>query len=217
MAIATAAKEIIARRHRQSRSAAGSKSISLVQNDKRNRFRGQDPWLVEHVPATLHDRCWRPPRSSPSATASRARRRTTTRCSRSSARPQAQAAGRFDDEIVPMTTTMAVPDKATGADLEARDHARQGRGQPARRRGSRTSPKLKPVFKDGQRDQGGPLHHGRQRLAALGRRLGLRADGGQARPSAAACSRSAPIAAWRSPAATRTRWASARSSPCRSS
>ncbi len=28
----------------------GVESISLVQNDKRNEYRAQDPWLVEHRP-----------------------------------------------------------------------------------------------------------------------------------------------------------------------
>ena len=43
----------------------------------------------------------------------------------------------------------------------------------------------------------------------------LRADGGEL-ASQRTLRRSASIAAWRSPAAIRTRWASARSSPCRS-
>ena len=44
----------------------------------------------------------------------------------------AQAAGRFDDEIVPVTANMAVKDKETGRDLDEGGHARQGRGQPPR-------------------------------------------------------------------------------------
>ena len=47
MAIATAAKEII----NDGMSIAvggGLESISLVQNDKMNRFRAQDPWLLAH-------------------------------------------------------------------------------------------------------------------------------------------------------------------------
>ena len=49
MAIATAAKEIV---HDGMTIAVGGglESISLVQNDKRNQFRAQDPWLVEHQP-----------------------------------------------------------------------------------------------------------------------------------------------------------------------
>ena len=47
MAIATAAKQIID----DGMSVAvggGLESISLVQNDKMNRYRAADPWLVEH-------------------------------------------------------------------------------------------------------------------------------------------------------------------------
>src|SRR3974377_94007 len=49
MAIATAAKEII---HDGMAITVGGglESISLVQNDKRNQFRAQDPWLVEQQP-----------------------------------------------------------------------------------------------------------------------------------------------------------------------
>src|SRR6266478_4751065 len=49
MAIATAAKQIV---HDGMTIAVGGgvESISLVQNDKRNEFRTQDPWLVDHRP-----------------------------------------------------------------------------------------------------------------------------------------------------------------------
>ena len=33
----------------------GVESISLVQNDKRNEYRAQDPWLVERTARSLHD------------------------------------------------------------------------------------------------------------------------------------------------------------------
>src|SRR5262245_21575880 len=45
MAIATAAKQIITD-GMQVVVGGGAESISLVQNDKINRFRGADPWLV---------------------------------------------------------------------------------------------------------------------------------------------------------------------------
>ena len=47
MAIATAAKEIIDDGMSVT-IGGGVESISLVQNDKMNRYRAQDPWLVEH-------------------------------------------------------------------------------------------------------------------------------------------------------------------------
>ena len=47
MAIATAAKEIVDDGMSVT-IGGGLESISLVQNDKMNRYRAQDPWLVEH-------------------------------------------------------------------------------------------------------------------------------------------------------------------------
>ena len=49
MAIATAAKQIIDD-GMQIAIGGGVESISLVQNDKINRFRGADPWLVKNIP-----------------------------------------------------------------------------------------------------------------------------------------------------------------------
>ena len=48
MAIATAAKQIIDD-GMQVTVGGGLESISLVQNDKMNRFRAADPWLVENI------------------------------------------------------------------------------------------------------------------------------------------------------------------------
>ena len=47
MAIAIAAKEIVDD-GMSITVGGGLESISLVQNDKMNRYRSQDPWLVEH-------------------------------------------------------------------------------------------------------------------------------------------------------------------------
>src|SRR6202048_1024515 len=49
MAIATAATEIV---HDGMAIGVGGglESVSLVQNDKRNQYRAQDPWLVDHRP-----------------------------------------------------------------------------------------------------------------------------------------------------------------------
>ena len=49
MGIATAAKQIIDD-GMQVTIGGGVESISLVQNDKINRFRGADPWLVKNIP-----------------------------------------------------------------------------------------------------------------------------------------------------------------------
>ena len=43
-----------------------------------------------------------------------------------------QQAGKFDDEIVPMETTMLVTDKNTSEVVEEDGEAHQGRGQPSR-------------------------------------------------------------------------------------
>ena len=44
----------------------------------------------------------------------------------------AQAAGKFKDEIVPMTTVMGVVDKATGASARAKSPSGERRGHPPR-------------------------------------------------------------------------------------
>ena len=95
-------------------------------------------------------------------------------------------------------------------------HAEAGRGSP-RRHDLGWPRSVEARVRRRAADQGGLVHHRRQRLATLGRRQRLRLDGGQAREPAQPRSRSGSIAASRSPAATRTRWASDRCSPCRSS
>ena len=89
------------------------------------------------------------------------------------AQPAARAAaratpGKFDDEIAPMTTTMKVVDKATGAEsIEGRDgHA--GRGHPRRH-----------DLRGRGEDQAGDRRRrdlGRQRQPVLRRRRRLRRD-----------------------------------------
>jgi len=92
--------------------AGGVESISCVQNET-NRHMRLDPWLVEHKPALY----WSMLQTAETV----AKRYNISREAqdeygvRSQLRAAAaQAAGRFNDEIVPMTTTMAVADKATG-------------------------------------------------------------------------------------------------------
>jgi len=93
--------------------AGGVESISCVQNEANTHMR-RDPWLVEHKPQLYWDML---------QTAELvAKRYDISRLSqdefgvRSQQRAAAaQAAGKFQDEIVPMTTTMGVIDKKTGA------------------------------------------------------------------------------------------------------
>ena len=110
----------------------------------------------------------------------------------------AQQAGKFKDEIVPLATKMKKVDKATGQESIVEytvDHDECNRPDTtleglqvaeARVRGR-------------HEDQGRQIHHGRQRLAVLRRRVGLRGDGfGQVARSSKASSRSASSAASRS-------------------
>jgi acetyl-CoA C-acetyltransferase len=92
--------------------AGGVESISCVQNESNKHMR-RDPWLAEHKPELY----WSMLQTAETV----AKRYGISREAqdeygvRSQLRAAAaQAAGKFDDEIVPMTTTMAVADKATG-------------------------------------------------------------------------------------------------------
>jgi acetyl-CoA C-acetyltransferase len=92
--------------------AGGLESISCVQNETNTHMR-RDPWLDEHKP-TLY---WNMLQTAETV----AKRYNISKDAqdeygvRSQLRAAAaQAAGKFNDEIVPMTTTMGVADKATG-------------------------------------------------------------------------------------------------------
>jgi len=147
MAIATAAKQIMVD-GMEIAIGGGVESISLVQNEHANRFRSRDPALVASVPALymtmletaeiVADR-YGISREAQDEYALQSQQRTGA----------AQAEGRFDAEIVPMTTTMIVTDKATGATSEreitiGRDEGNRPQTVLADLAG------LKPVFKDGQ-------------------------------------------------------------------
>ena len=69
---------------------------------------------------------------SPSATTSRASAGRVRRRAASSAPPRRATAGKFNDEIVPMTTTMGVADKATGAESTKEVTVAAGRRHPRR-------------------------------------------------------------------------------------
>ncbi|MFE7742263.1 acetyl-CoA C-acyltransferase [Nocardia sp. NPDC057455] len=106
MAIATAAKQIVVD-GMQTTIGGGVESISLVQNNRLNLYRAQDPWLVEHRPdiympmlhtAELVAERYGLSREAQDEFALISQRRTA----------EAQAAGRFDAEIVPITTVRTV-------------------------------------------------------------------------------------------------------------
>ena len=93
--------------------AGGLESISCVQNETNTHMR-RDPWIDEHKPTLF----WSMLQTAETV----AKRYNISKEAqdeygvRSQLRAAAgQAAGKFKDEIVPMTTTMGVVDKNTGA------------------------------------------------------------------------------------------------------
>jgi acetyl-CoA C-acetyltransferase len=147
MAIATAAKEIV---HDGMTVAVGGglESISLVQNDKRNQFRAQDPWLVEHRPdlymtmietAEIVAERYQVTREAQDEYALLSQQRTAA----------AQAEGRLDQEISPMPSLMRVENRETGETFDVPVTLEKDEGnRPSTTLAGLAS--LKPVFRDGQ-------------------------------------------------------------------
>ncbi|WP_087720614.1 acetyl-CoA C-acyltransferase [Salinicola salarius] len=93
--------------------AGGVESISLVQNDKINQFRATNEWLMQHKPelylsmietADIVAKRYNISRDAQDEYALISQQRTAA----------AQEAGRFNDEIVPFTTSMLMKNKETG-------------------------------------------------------------------------------------------------------
>ena len=146
MAIATAAKEIVDD-GMQIAIGGGLESISLVQTKAMNM--AQDPWLVEHQPALymamietaeIVAERYHISREQQDEYALESQRRTA----------EAQAAGRFREEIVPLPSTMLFQDKASGAVTrrEVRLDKDEGNRADTTLEGLAG---LKPVFQNGQR------------------------------------------------------------------
>ncbi len=148
MAIATSAKYII-NDGAPVAIGAGIESISLVQNEKINRFRVGDPWLKEHMPELymtmletaeiVADR-YNVSREDQDAYALQSQQRTAA----------AQSEGRLTAEIAPITTIMNVQNKETGEISEREITASQDEGNRPQTTLADLQ-KLQPVFKDGQR------------------------------------------------------------------
>ena len=148
MGIATAAKYII-NDGAPIAIGGGVESISLVQNGHMNGFMMSDPWLAEHVPelqtsmvetAEIVAERYGISREAQDEYALQSQQRTA----------QAQAEGRFDAEIAPMTTVMkVVVNKETGetADKEITISADEG-NRPQTTLADLQ--KLAPVFKGGR-------------------------------------------------------------------
>ena len=111
MAIATAAKSVMVD-DVPIAVAGGAESISLVQNEHANAYRRKDPLVMQLRPETymsmidtaevVADR-YQVSREAQDEYALESQKRTAA----------AQAAGKFDDEIVPIQTSMAVMDRET--------------------------------------------------------------------------------------------------------
>ncbi len=111
MAIATAAKQII-HDNMDIVVGAGVESISVVQNENMNRFQAKDKSLL-----AMHEHAYMPMLQTAEVVAKRygiTREQMDEYGLLSQQRTAAaQQAGKFDDEIVPITTNMAVVDKET--------------------------------------------------------------------------------------------------------
>jgi acetyl-CoA C-acetyltransferase len=146
MAIATAAKEIVYD-GLEIAVGGGVESISLVQNDKRNQYRAQDPWLVEHRPdlymtmietAEIVAERYQVTREAQDQYALTSQLRTA----------EAQAEGRLTAELAPLKSVMRVENRDTGEVSSVRvtlDHDEGNR--PGTTLDGLAA--LKPVFRDG--------------------------------------------------------------------
>jgi acetyl-CoA C-acetyltransferase len=148
MAISAAAKQIVADGMTVT-VGGGLESISLVQNEHRNAYRASDPALLERAPAIyismletaeIVSERYDVSREAQDELSLQSQQRTA----------QAQTDGRFDAEIVPLTTTMLVTDKASGAVSEREITLSRDEGNRPQTRLEDLSA-LKPVFKDGLR------------------------------------------------------------------
>jgi len=148
MAIATAAKQIV---HDGMQVAVGGgvESITLVQNDKMNKFRVADPWLVQNIPqiymsmietAEIVAERYGVSREAQDEYALQSQQRTAV----------AQSEGRYDAEIAPLPSTMIVTDKETGATSEKAVNLNLDEGNRPQTTLADLQ-KLQPVFKNGQR------------------------------------------------------------------
>ncbi|WP_294228837.1 acetyl-CoA C-acyltransferase [uncultured Shimia sp.] len=147
MAIATAAKQVV---HDGMDVAIGGgvESVSLVQNEKMRMDRRVDPWIKAHKPAlymTMLETAeivaarYGVTREDQDAYALQSQHRTAA----------AQAAGKFDDEIVPLTSTKGVMNKETKeVSFQEVTLAKDEGNRPSTTLENLQG--LNPVFKDGQ-------------------------------------------------------------------
>jgi acetyl-CoA C-acetyltransferase len=147
MGIATAAKYIV-NDGATIAIGGGLESISLVQNDKVNRFRAADPWLVENIPsiymamietAEIVAERYNISREAQDEYAYQSQQRTAA----------AQAAGYYNAEIAPLASIMQVQNKETGEITEKQVELKMDEGNRPQTTLADLQ-KLQPVFKGGQ-------------------------------------------------------------------
>lgn len=152
MAISVAAKQIISDGMTVT-VGGGLESISLVQNEHMNIHRAFDPWLNEHVPAIYMSMLetaevvgerYGISREAQDEYALQSQQRTAA----------AQAAGKFDDEIVPLASKMGVMNKETKeiSIVDTLLEKDEGNRPETTLEGLQS---LKPVFGGGQKIKGG--------------------------------------------------------------
>ena len=151
MGIATAAKQVMFDQQKMA-VGGGLESISLVQNQYMNLYRAKDEALLKLAPHMYMSML-----ETAEVVARRyniSRDRQDEYALQSQQRTAAQAAGRLDAEIVSMTTSMLVTDKATGetTSREVTLSKDEGNRPETTLEGLKT---LKPVFGGGEEVQQG--------------------------------------------------------------
>ena len=126
----------------------GLESISLVQNDKMNRFHAADPWLFQNMPsiymsmletAEIVAERYGVSREAQDEYAFQSQQRTAA----------AQATGYYDAEIAPLASIMQVQNKETGEITERNVELKLDEGNRPQTTLADLQ-KLQPVFKGGQ-------------------------------------------------------------------
>ena len=146
--------------------AGGVECVSQIRT-RDDGVSGLDPWLLAHKPEL-----YLPMIETADIVAARygiSREAQDRYAAQSQQRTEAaQAAGRYREEIIPVTTVMAVTDRATGAASER---------EVTVDRDTCNRPATYEALAALAGSRGRPVRHGRQCLAAVRRRGRLRADG----------------------------------------
>ncbi|QQO20605.1 acetyl-CoA C-acyltransferase [Bradyrhizobium diazoefficiens] len=147
MSIATAAKQIVVDGMRVT-VAGGVESISLVQNEHANKYRTTDADLSEHWPGLYVPMIETAELVAERYAIGREAQDEYALCSQQRT-AQAQTEGRFQNEIVPMTTTMLAVDRKTGAKIEQKITISADEGNRPQTT-SADLQKLEPIWKNGR-------------------------------------------------------------------